>query len=323
MLGYLRASLWLLVLTLVLCSFVYPLALWAIGRAPFLRLQAEGSLLPDEGGNVVGSRLIGQDFKGPQYFQPRPSFAGDKPYNAAASGATNWGASHYLLRDRVARQLGPMVKYRNGQPVGPDIESWFQQQPPDFVAQWAHSHSGLVEQWVKDNPQVVAGWLKKDEDEVKANPAESGKAFFESFTKAHPGNWPSVEDKPAKHIEPVDKGDDIRAYFFDLWRQAHPQADLEPVPADMVMASASGLDPHITLKNARYQLERVAAAWVDKTKADPIKVRQEIERILEEKKHAPLGGLVGEPLVNVLEANLALAQRMPRLALTTQRAGLR
>jgi K+-transporting ATPase ATPase C chain len=90
----------------------------------------------------------------------------------------------------------------------------------------------------------------------------------------------------------------------------------------MVMASASGLDPHITLKNARYQLERVAAAWVDKTRADPIKVRQEIERILE-KTEAPLGGLVGEPLVNVLEVNLALAERMPRLAPTTRRARLR
>jgi K+-transporting ATPase ATPase C chain len=166
MLGHLRASLLLLLLTLVLCSFLYPLLLWAVGRAA-CRSQADGSLLRDRGGNVVGSRLIGQDFKGAHYFQPRPSAAGDKPYNAAASGATNWGASHYLLRDRVARQLGPMVKYRNGQPVGPDIETWFQQQPADFVAQWARSHSGLVEQWVKDNPQVVAQWLKNDEDEVK------------------------------------------------------------------------------------------------------------------------------------------------------------
>jgi K+-transporting ATPase ATPase C chain len=112
-----------------------------------------------------------------------------------------------------------------------------------------------------------------------------------------------------KGIEPVKEGSDIQGIFFDMWRQEHAEADLEPVPADMVMASGSGLDPHITLKNALYQLERVAARWAEKTKRDQAQVRTEIEALLREKAEAPLGGLVGVDLVNVLEVNLALRKR--------------
>src|SRR5262249_29842740 len=106
---HLRANLWLLLLTLILCSVLYPLALLGVGQAVSPR-QAQGSLI-DGGDKAVGSRLIAQPFTGDGYFQPRPSAAS---YNAAASGASNWGPSNYLLRDRVARQLGPIVKYRSG-----------------------------------------------------------------------------------------------------------------------------------------------------------------------------------------------------------------
>src|SRR5271157_4410977 len=102
MFPHLRANLWLLVLTLALCSGLYPLALWAIGKTVFPR-QAEGSLLRGPDGKPVGSRLIAQPFSGEEYFQPRPSAVS---YNATASGASNWGASNPLLRDRVAQQLG-------------------------------------------------------------------------------------------------------------------------------------------------------------------------------------------------------------------------
>ena len=77
----------------------------------------------------------------------------------------------------------------------------------------------------------------------------------------------------------------------------------------MVMASGSGLDPHITLDNALYQLDRVAAAWATKTKQDQSQVRQQIEKLLQEKAEAPLNGLVGVKLVNVLEAQSGTADR--------------
>jgi len=77
----------------------------------------------------------------------------------------------------------------------------------------------------------------------------------------------------------------------------------------MVTTSGSGLDPHITLKNARYQLDRVASAWAKNTKQDPARIRREIERLLLERAQAPLGGAAGEKLVNVLELNLELRAR--------------
>ena len=334
MLAHLRANLWLLVLTVVLCSVLYPLAIWGLGQGLF-HDKAQGSLLTDSHGQAVGSRLIAQPFtdNAPEYFQPRPSAAS---YNAAASGCSNWAANNYLLRDRVARQLGPIVTYRSGpkkgQLVAPDIESWFQKDQfdgkPEIVAQWANAHTTVAQNWVKAdklNAAYVADWQKAHAAEVatwiKANPDTPAEPkpedlavpFFASYAKDHPGTFPSGVDhktadgKTEKRIEPVKEGSDIQSGFFDMWLQAHAEVDLQPVPADMVTSSGSGLDPHITLANARWQLNhRVAAAWAKKNHAEEEKLVTEIDRLLVEKSQSPLGGLVGEPLVNVLEINLAL-----------------
>ena len=74
-------------------------------------------------------------------------------------------------------------------------------------------------------------------------------------------------------------------------------------------ASFSGLDPHITLNNALWQLDRVAGAWAKKADQSEAKVHKEIEELLRQKSWSPLGGLYGEPLVNVLEMNLALREQ--------------
>jgi K+-transporting ATPase ATPase C chain len=75
------------------------------------------------------------------------------------------------------------------------------------------------------------------------------------------------------------------------------------------MASGSGLDPHITLDNAKFQLQRVADAWAKDTKRDPAQVRHDIEDLLRQHTFAPGGGLFGAPMVNVLELNLELRKR--------------
>jgi K+-transporting ATPase ATPase C chain len=94
-----------------------------------------------------------------------------------------------------------------------------------------------------------------------------------------------------------------------MWRAEHPDADLQEVPGDLVTTSASGLDPHISLLNAEFQLDRVAAKWAADQKRDPGVVRAEIEGILQKHVEAPWNGLIGEKFVNVLEVNLDLRKQ--------------
>jgi len=182
----LRASVVATLLLVVLCCGAYPLVVWGIAQAAYPG-KANGSLL-GKGGNVLGSSLIGQGFRGPAYFHPRPSAAG-QGYDAANSGGTN---------------LGPTSK-----------------------------------QLIEDVRSRVAAYR-----------AENG---LSSDTM---------------------------------------------VPADAVMASASGLDPHISFANALLQAGRVAAAR-GSTKEEVLKrVRAHAEgRTL---------GILGEPRVNVLMLNLDL-----------------
>ena len=335
MVRHLTKSLWLLGLTVVICCGAYPLAVWAIGQAIF-PFQANGSLLTAPDGRVVGSRLIAQPFTQDFYFQPRPSAAS---YDASASTSSALAPSNYALRNRVARTLGPLVKYGPGagskasQPVGPDLEAWLRadqfQGNPHVVAQWADAHPGLAQAWVKadtGNADAVDAWSKEHVSAVatwvQANPgtpepqaADLAVLYFEQWSTEHPGAWPGVvehpdaDGKPVKAIEPVTEGAEIQATFFDMWRQDHPDVSLEDVPGDFVTTSGSGLDPDITLANARFQLERVASAWATALHRDPKQVQTGVNTLLNEQARAPWGGLIGESMVNVLELNLELQKR--------------
>ena len=176
----------------VLTGLVYPGAVTGLCQVLF-HDQAHGSLIKKDG-QVIGSRLIGQNFAKPEYFHPRPSAAGNDGYDGTASGGSNYGPTNQKLYDRV---------------------------------------KASVDQFRKENPEFTG-----------------------------------------------------------------------PVPADAVTASASGLDPEISVENATAQADRVAKA----RGADDNKME---ELIASATKQRDLGFL-GEARVNVLNLNLLLDQRLPK-----------
>jgi K+-transporting ATPase ATPase C chain len=109
---HLRTAIVSVVSLTVLTGCIFPLLLFALGwwLAPN---QAAGSLITRDG-VVVGSRLIGQNFTGPEYFHSRPSGAGNG-YDGTASGGTNLGPSNQKLIDSV-RKLAQDYRKFNGLP---------------------------------------------------------------------------------------------------------------------------------------------------------------------------------------------------------------
>jgi K+-transporting ATPase ATPase C chain len=180
-----------LFMTIVL-GVLYPLAITGISQVLFPR-QANGSLMTVNG-KVIGSELIGQNFSKPEYFQPRPSAAGNDGYDPTASGGSNYGPTNQKLADRVKASID---KFR------------------------------------KDNPDYTG-----------------------------------------------------------------------PLPADLVTASASGLDPHLSPDSATAQAARVAKARGVET--------SQVTQLIAQVTEGPDLGILGEPRVNVLKLNLALDAKFPK-----------
>jgi K+-transporting ATPase ATPase C chain len=110
------------VVTLVLTGLLYPLAMTGVAQALF-HGRANGSLVRDEKGNVVGSELIGQSFKRPQYLHGRPSAAGKDGYDATASGGTNLGPTSADLAKAITAAVAAAREDRPGDtgPVPADL----------------------------------------------------------------------------------------------------------------------------------------------------------------------------------------------------------
>ena len=116
MVNQLRPAIVMMALFTLLLGLAYPLAVTGIAQAAFPG-QANGSLVRDAGGRVVGSALIGQPFAGATYLHPRPSAAGDG-YDAAASSGSNMGPLNPDLAARVA-ESAQAIRAEDGPSVIP------------------------------------------------------------------------------------------------------------------------------------------------------------------------------------------------------------
>jgi potassium-transporting ATPase KdpC subunit len=196
---YLRPAIVLTVLLTILTGFIYPGIITGIAQLIF-PYQANGSLVKDSHGNVIGSELIGQYWTSAQYFHGRPSAAVDTvtPPNGGSPTAIPYSADN-----------------SNASTYGPTNATYIQ----------------TVQQRVAD--------LQKE------NPDARG-----------------------------------------------------PVPVDLVTASASGLDPNITIAGALYQAPRIA-------KARNLSLAK-VQQLINDNTQGRFLGIFGEPRVNVLDLNLAL-----------------
>jgi K+-transporting ATPase ATPase C chain len=100
MLSDIRPAIVSTVLFTALLGLAYPLAITGVAKVAF-PYQAEGSLVRDGAGKVVGSALIAQPFAKDEYLHPRPSAAGTNGYDASGSSGSNYGPLSADLAKRV------------------------------------------------------------------------------------------------------------------------------------------------------------------------------------------------------------------------------
>jgi K+-transporting ATPase ATPase C chain len=111
-------SVLMLALMTVVLGLGYPFVVWGIAQVTFPH-QANGSLI-ERDGKVIGSELIGQNFTSEQYFNGRPSAAGNG-YDASASGGSNLGPTSAKLKDRIKADTETRASKNPGATVPADL----------------------------------------------------------------------------------------------------------------------------------------------------------------------------------------------------------
>jgi len=272
----------LLVLTVIL-GIAYPVFIWLVAQIPGLNDKADGSLIEVDG-KLMGSSLIGQSFAGadgnaiPQYFQSRPSAAGDG-YDTLATSASNLGPES-IVDTPDKPSLLTLVCERSA----------------------AVGKSDGVD---GARPFCTGGGVGAVLSVIGPRDARGN--------VVHPTRVVSVNEPCARTQTPfLDTYDGVRVecampgadYSIGQIVPIRGSAPADPVvPADAVTASGSGLDPHISTAYADLQIARVAKA----RGVTPEQVRQ----VVAAHTDGRFLGFFGEPTVNVLQVNLDLDQKYP------------
>jgi potassium-transporting ATPase KdpC subunit len=113
-------SIWMTLATTVLLGIVYPLVVTGLAQLLYPR-QANGELIRQPDGTVIGSSLLGQPFTSPGYFHSRPSAAGPAGYDPMASGGSNLGPTNKVLIDRVSGNVQSLSAENAGAPIPVDL----------------------------------------------------------------------------------------------------------------------------------------------------------------------------------------------------------
>lgn len=118
---YIRQSFIALAILTIICGVIYPLTIYGIGKI-FFPDQASGSLIK-ENDQIIGSKLIGQQFTADKYFWSRPSATSDHPYNALASGGSNLGPLNPQLLEQVRERADKLKtsSYNNNESIPVDL----------------------------------------------------------------------------------------------------------------------------------------------------------------------------------------------------------
>jgi K+-transporting ATPase ATPase C chain len=327
-LGFLRtasAGLRMLLALTVILGIAYPLLVMGIAQLPGLKPKADGSVLR-QNGVAVGSSLLGQSYTDSdgqplvQYFQTRPSAAGSDTaaggdtagtvgYDPTASGASNLGPESIVdtlpnpavPRDTGTQSLLTQVCARSAA-IGA-LDGVSGARPfctPSPVT--ALSSSGTTSGSETSNVAVTT------ETAVGAVLAVfwSGPGYHGQVTKVLSVNQacpttPFLAQYRGVPVQCMTYGIDIsKAQIVPI----RGNAPANPaVPPDAVTASGSGLDPDISVAYAHLQTKRVAAARkITVAQVDALVNRYTTGRFL---------GFMGEPVVNVVQLNLALDQDYP------------
>lgn len=288
----------LLVLTVII-GLAYPMFIWLVAQSPGLRDQAEGSILTADG-KPVGSRLIGQLFTDkdgnalPQYFQSRPSAAGNG-YDPTSSGGSNFGPESIVDTPADPTQLAA------GKSAS---DAGFK--PSLLTTVCSRSAAvGKLEGVDGSRPFCTGGGVgavvsvigPRDARGNVIRPTRVVSVNEPCGSTATPflTRYEGVRVECAKYGEDYSIGQTVPI------RGAAPAAPA--VPADAVTASGSGLDPNISPAYANIQLARVAK--VRHVSSD------QIREVVAQNSSGRGLGFFGEPFVNVLQLNLQLDRRYP------------